>query len=104
MAFQTAAGQSVVAVTAAEIEAIDRVAVATSVFTLGIAAGAGALVHALSASPVWYVVAWSIPGVLVGGTIGTRVGKYVPSDLMEAGLGVVFGLVGALVLGVEVLV
>jgi len=78
-----------------------RVAVATSVFTLGIAAGAGALVHAISASPVWYVVAWSIPGVLIGGTIGTRVGKYVPSDLMEIGLGIVFSLVGALVLGVE---
>jgi uncharacterized membrane protein YfcA len=81
-----------------------RVAVATSVFTLGIAAGAGALVHALSATPVWYVVAWSIPGVLVGGTVGTRVGKYVPSDLMELGLGVVFALVGALVIGVELLV
>ena len=80
-----------------------RVAVATSVFTLAIAAGAGALVHALTATPVWYVVAWSIPGVLVGGTIGTRVGKHVPSDLMELGLGVVFALVGGLVLGVEVL-
>lgn len=80
-----------------------RVAVATSVFTLGIAAGAGALVHALTATPVWYVVAWSIPGVLIGGTLGTRVGKYVPSDLMEVGLGIVFGLVGALVLGVELL-
>jgi uncharacterized membrane protein YfcA len=80
-----------------------RVAVATSVFTLGIAAAAGALVHALTATPVWYVVAWSIPGVLVGGTIGTRVGKYVPSDLMELGLGIVFALVGALVLSVELL-
>ncbi|MEF8787265.1 MAG: sulfite exporter TauE/SafE family protein [Haloarculaceae archaeon] len=80
-----------------------RVAVATSVFTLGIAAGAGALVHALTATPVWYVVAWSIPGVLIGGTIGTRAGKYVPSDLMEIGLGIVFALVGALVLGVELL-
>ena len=80
-----------------------RVAVATSVFTLAIAAGAGALVHALTATPVWYVVAWSIPGVLVGGTIGTRVGKHVPSDLMEVGLGVVFALVGGLVLGVELL-
>lgn len=78
-----------------------RVAVATSVFTLGVAAGAGALVHALSASPVWWVVAWSIPGVLVGGTIGTRVAKYVPSDVMELGLGLVFGLVGLFVLGVE---
>jgi uncharacterized membrane protein YfcA len=80
-----------------------RVAVATSVFTLAIAAGAGALVHALTATPVWYVVAWSIPGVLVGSTIGSRVGKYVPSDLMEFGLGVVFALVGVVVLGVEVL-
>ena len=80
-----------------------RVAVATSVFVLAVAAVAGAAVHALTATPVWYVVAWSIPGVLVGGTIGTRVGKYLPSDLMETGLGAVFGLVGALVLGLELL-
>ncbi len=80
-----------------------RVAVATSVFTLGIAAGAGALVHALAATPVWYVVAWSVPGVVIGGTIGTRVSKHVPSDLMEFGLGVVFGFVGLLVLAVELL-
>lgn len=75
-----------------------RVAIATSVFVLAVAAVAGAAVHALSATPVWYVVAWSIPGVLVGGTIGTRVGKFVPSDVMEAGLGVIFGLVGGIVL------
>ena len=78
-----------------------RVAVATSVFVLAIAATAGAIVHALTATPVWYVVAWSIPGVLVGGTVGTRVGKYLPSDLMETGLGVVFGLVGTLILVTE---
>ena len=81
-----------------------RVAVATSVFVLAIAATAGAAVHALSATPVWYVVAWSIPGVVVGGTIGTRVGKFVPEDAMEIGLGVVFGAVGVLVLGVEFVV
>jgi uncharacterized membrane protein YfcA len=81
-----------------------RVAVATSVFVLAIAAGAGALVHALTATPVWYVVAWSIPGVLIGGTVGTRVGKYVPSDLLEVGLGVVFGLVGLLILVTEFVV
>ncbi|MEZ3117503.1 sulfite exporter TauE/SafE family protein [Halobaculum sp. MBLA0147] len=78
-----------------------RVAVATSVFVLGIAALAGAVVHALAATPVWYVVAWSIPGVLIGGTVGTRVGKYLPSDLMEQGLGVVFVGVGLLVVGTE---
>ncbi|WP_336328753.1 sulfite exporter TauE/SafE family protein [Halovenus sp. HT40] len=80
-----------------------RVAVATSVFVLAITATIGAAIHALTATPVWYVVVWSIPGVIVGGTIGTRTGKYVPEDLMEIGLGVVFGLVGVLVLGVELL-
>jgi len=81
-----------------------RVAVATSVFVLAIAATAGAIVHALTATPVWYVVAWSIPGVVIGGTIGTRVGKYVPSELMETGLGLVFGLVGLVVLVTEFVV
>jgi uncharacterized membrane protein YfcA len=80
-----------------------RVAVATSVFVLAIAALAGAAVHALAATPVWYVVAWSIPGVLIGGTVGTRVGKYVPSEIMEPALGVVFALVGVIVLVSELL-
>jgi hypothetical protein len=73
------------------------------VFVLAIAALAGAVVHALAATPVWYVVAWSVPGVLVGGSIGTRVGKHVPSELMEPALGVVFAGVGLLVLGSELL-
>lgn len=80
-----------------------RVAIATSVFVLAIAAIAGAAVHALAATPVWYVVAWSIPGVLIGGTVGTRVGKYVPSEIMEPALGVVFAIVGVIVLGSELL-
>lgn len=80
-----------------------RVAVATSVFVLAIAAIAGAIVHALAATPVWYIVAWSIPGVLMGGTIGTRVGKYVPNEIMEPALGVVFTIVGVIVLGTELL-
>jgi uncharacterized membrane protein YfcA len=80
-----------------------RVAVATSVFVLAIAAIAGAVVHALAATPVWYVIAWSVPGVLIGGTIGTRVGKYVPSEIMEPALGVVFAIVGFVVLTSELL-
>ncbi|MFB6250804.1 MAG: sulfite exporter TauE/SafE family protein [Halobellus sp.] len=80
-----------------------RVAVATSVFVLAVAAIAGAAVHALAATPVWYVVGWSIPGVLLGGTIGTRVGKHVPSERMEPALGVVFGVVGLVVLASELL-
>jgi uncharacterized membrane protein YfcA len=81
-----------------------RVAVATSVFVLAIAAVAGAIVHALAATPVWYIIAWSVPGVLIGGTIGTRVGKYVPSEIMEPALGVVFAIVGVVVLASELLV
>ncbi len=73
-----------------------RVAVATSVFVLAIAAVAGAAVHALAATSAWHVVVWSIPGVIVGGTIGARVGKHVPSRLIERGLGVVFGIVGGI--------
>ena len=46
---------------------------------------------------------WSIPGVLIGSTIGSRVGKYLPARLTEKGLGVVFALVGGLVLALEVL-
>jgi uncharacterized membrane protein YfcA len=80
-----------------------RVAVATSVFVLAIAAIAGAVVHALAATPVWYIIAWSVPGVLIGGTIGTRVGKYVPSEIMEPALGVVFAIVGVVVLASELL-
>ena len=85
------------------VSVIGVLAVATSVFVLAVAAVAGAIVHALAATPVWYIVGWSIPGVLIGGTIGTRVGTYVPSDVMEPALGVVFALVGVIVLGTELL-
>jgi len=80
-----------------------RVAIATSVFTLAIVAAVGASIHALSAEPVWRVVGWSIPGVLVGSTVGSRVGKHLPGTLMEKVLGVVFGGVGLLVLALEFL-
>ena len=78
-----------------------RVAIATSVFTIAVVASLGAAVHALNATQVWNVVDWSIPGVLVGSTIGSKLGKYLPAKLMEKGLGVAFALVGLLVLGLE---
>ncbi len=81
-----------------------RVAIATSIFTLALVAAVGAGIHALSAQPVWQVVGWSIPGVLIGSTIGSRVGKYLPTKVMEKGLGVVFGSVGILVLVLEFIV
>ena len=75
-----------------------RVAVATSVFTLAITAIVGAGIHAVAARPAWEVVAWSIPGVLVGSTVGSRTGKYIPSTVMEKVLGGVFAAVGGLIL------
>lgn len=78
-----------------------RVAVATAVFTLAITALAGATVHALSATPAWHVVQWSIPGVLVGSFLGSRVGKHLPAALMEKGLAVVFAGVGLLVISLQ---
>ncbi|MFB6186205.1 MAG: hypothetical protein ABEI86_04980 [Halobacteriaceae archaeon] len=74
---------------------------ATSVFVLAITATVGAVIHAIAARPVWYVVAWSIPGVLIGSAFGTRISKHVPDDLMETVLGIVFGSVGAFVLYVQ---
>ncbi len=81
-----------------------RIAIATSLFALAIVSAAGAAIHALSAEPVWQVVGWSIPGVLIGSTIGARVGKYLPGHTMEKGLGIVFGGVGVLVLVLEFMV
>ncbi len=81
-----------------------RVAIATSVFTLALTAVVGAGIHALAARPAWNVVVWSIPGVLVGSTIGSRIGRYIPGGLMEKILGMVFGAVGALVLVLELMV
>ena len=53
-----------------------RVAIATSVFTLAIVGPIGAGIYALAAVPPIHVVGWSIPGVLIGSTIGGGVGKY----------------------------
>lgn len=64
----------------------------------------GAFVNALTATPVRYVVAWSIPGVLVGSAIGTRIAKYVPGEVIEPALGTVLGLVGVVVLATEFVV
>jgi uncharacterized membrane protein YfcA len=80
-----------------------RVAIATSVFVLAITAAFGAAIHAVSVEPAWHVVVWSIPGVLIGSTIGSRIGKYLPGKAMEKALASVFIAVGLLVLVQEFL-
>lgn len=80
-----------------------RVAVATSVFVLAITALVAAGIHAAAAAPAWTVVGWSVPGVLVGSLVGSRVGQWLPSALMEKLLGGVFAAVGTLVLALQLL-
>jgi len=75
--------------------------VATGVFTLAVTSIAAARVHALAATHVWSVVGWSIPGVLVGSALGSRVGKWLPAERMEKALGSVFAAVGLLMLGLQ---
>lgn len=78
-----------------------RVAVATSVFVLAVTALVGAGVHAFSAAPAWSVVVWSAPGAVIGSTVGSRLGKYLPASVMETLLGGILAAVGLLVLAVE---
>ena len=78
-----------------------RVAIATSAFTLAIVATVGAAIHAMAAEPPWHGVGWSISSVLIGSTIGSRVSRYLPGKVMEKGLEVVFGVVGLLVVTLE---
>jgi len=78
-----------------------RIAVATSVFTLAITALVGAGVHALAAQPAWHVVRWSVPGVLCGSFLGSRLSRVLPAEAMEMWLGIVFAAVGTLVLAVQ---
>ena len=49
------------------------------------------------------VTRWSIPGFLVGSTIGSKIGEYLPASVMEKGLGGVLAAVGSLVLVLEFL-
>jgi hypothetical protein len=69
--------------------------------TEGVAAVAGAAVHTLAATPVWCAVGRSVPGVIVGGTVGTRLGTHLPAAAMERVLDAVFAPVGLVVLATE---
>jgi hypothetical protein len=61
-----------------------RVPVARSVHVLAIAVLADAVVHALAATPVWYVIAMSVHGVLICGSLGRLVGIVVHASAVQA--------------------
>jgi uncharacterized membrane protein YfcA len=79
-----------------------RVAVATAIFVLTVTVFFAAGVHALSAEPAWYVVVWSIPGVIIGAQIGPRLEGKVPPAMAERILGVLFLGIGVLVIVTQV--
>ena len=78
-----------------------RVAVATAIFVLTVTAVFAAGVHALEAKPAWYVVVWSIPGVTIGAQIGPRLEGKVSPEVAERVMGVLFVMVGTLVIAAQ---
>ncbi len=80
-----------------------RVAVATTIFVLTITVFFAAGVHALVAEPAWYVVVWSVPGVIVGAQIGPRLAGKVPEHIAERILATLFLAIGVLVIVMQAL-
>ena len=84
-----------------------RVAVATSVFVIAItviAASGGHVVRFVQSGPetlaqVISLVAFTIPGVLIGGQIGPRVAARIPERAMQITLSILFILIGFLTVG-----
>jgi len=78
-----------------------RIAIATAVITLTITVLLAATVHILSAEPAWYVVVWSVPGVIIGALMGSRLESKIKPQLAEKTIAIIFLLVGVLVLTVN---
>lgn len=83
-----------------------RVAVATSVFVVAVTALVASTGHALkfvlsggdSLGTVLQLVVITIPGVLIGGQVGSSVASRIPQNLLERALGTLFIMVALLML------
>jgi uncharacterized membrane protein YfcA len=88
-----------------------KVSVATSVFVVALtalSASAGHFFRFTQAgdevlNTVLSIIIFTVPGVIIGGQLGSRVASRVPQHTLERGLGVLFILVGALTLGEVIL-
>jgi uncharacterized membrane protein YfcA len=88
-----------------------KVSVATSVFVVALtalSASAGHFVRFAQAGSealaiVLSIVTFTVPGVILGGQLGTRVASRVSQSVLERGLGILFILVAALTLGEVIL-
>jgi len=88
-----------------------NVSVATSVFVVALTALAASAGHFARftqtggevLNTVLSIVIFTVPGVIIGGQLGSRVASRVPQHTLERGLGLLFILVGALTLGEVIL-
>jgi len=88
-----------------------KVSVATSVFVVALTALIASTGHFVqfvqtggdTLSTVLSLVIFTVPGVVLGGQLGSRVASHVPQRTLERGLGVLFILVAALTLGEVIL-
>jgi len=78
-----------------------RVAVATAIFVLTVTVFFAAGVHALESEPAWYVVAWSIPGVIIGAQFGPRFAGRIPTHIAERVIATLFFAIGILVVATQ---
>ncbi len=84
-----------------------QVAVATSVFTVAITAliaSVGHVVQLIQAgqqtwSLVLSLVSFTVPGVLIGAQLGSLLAIRLPQKVLERGMGLLFVLVGVIILG-----
>ena len=88
-----------------------KVSVATSVFVVALTALSASASHFIRftqagdevLNTVLSIVIFTVPGVIIGGQLGSRVASHGPQHTLERGLGVLFMMVGALTLGEAIL-
>lgn len=84
-----------------------RVAIATSVFVVAVTALSASIGHIIQfvqagsseLDTVISIVTFTIPGVIIGGQLGSFISSYIPQKMMERGLGILFIAIAILTLG-----
>jgi uncharacterized protein len=88
-----------------------KVSVATSVFVVAVTALVASAGHFVkfvqiggeTLTTVFSIVMFTVPGVILGGQIGSRIASHIPQRSLEIGLAVIFIVVAGLTLGQVVL-
>ncbi|HEB32539.1 MAG TPA: sulfite exporter TauE/SafE family protein [Spirochaetes bacterium] len=88
-----------------------KISIATSVFVVAVTALAASAGHIFRftrtgnevITTVLSIVIFTVPGVVIGGQLGSRVASYIPQKIMERVLGVLFIFIATLTLAESVL-